>query len=72
MLRTYADVGHPEIDNDEVAWCAAFLGACLERAGIGSTRSLMARSYLGWGQALAEPDPLCGRIQSAECPHDDG
>jgi uncharacterized protein (TIGR02594 family) len=55
VVRYYADAGHPEAREDEVAWCAAFVGACLERAGIGSTRSLMARSYLAWGQALAEP-----------------
>ena len=55
VVRYYADVGHPQVDNDEVAWCAAFLGACLERADIGSTRSLMARSYLDWGQRADEP-----------------
>jgi len=55
VVGYYADVGHREIDNDEVAWCAAFLGACLERAGIGSTRSLMARSYLEWGEPADEP-----------------
>jgi uncharacterized protein (TIGR02594 family) len=54
-VRYYADVGHPEVSNDEVAWCAAFLGACLERAGIGSTRSLLARSYLDWGAPAQEP-----------------
>ena len=43
----------PRSTNDEVAWCAAFLGACLERAGVASTRSLMARSYLDWGEPLA-------------------
>lgn len=55
VVRYYADAGHPEVREDEVAWCAAFVGACLERAGTGSTRSLMARSYLAWGQELAEP-----------------
>ena len=55
VVRYYADVGHPEVSNDEVAWCAAFLGACLERAGIGSTRSLLARSYLDWGAPAQEP-----------------
>jgi uncharacterized protein (TIGR02594 family) len=55
VVRYYADVGHPGVSNDEVAWCAAFLGACLERADIGSTRSLMARSYLDWGQPADEP-----------------
>ena len=55
VVRYYADVGHPQVDNDEVAWCAAFLGSCLERAGIGSTRSLLARSYLSWGEPAGEP-----------------
>ena len=55
VVRYYADVGHPQVDNDEVAWCAAFLGACLERSGIRSTRSLMARSYLTWGEPAGEP-----------------
>ncbi|HWK38875.1 MAG TPA: TIGR02594 family protein, partial [Hyphomicrobium sp.] len=32
--------------------CAAFAGACLERAGFASTRSLMARSYLRWGEEI--------------------
>ena len=59
ILRYFRDVGHGEVRNDDVAWCAAFAGSCLERAGIGSTRSLMARSYLTWGLALAEPKPGC-------------
>ncbi len=52
ILALYRDCGHAEIRNDEVAWCAAFIGASLERAGIASTRSLLARSYLNWGKAL--------------------
>ena len=54
VVRYYADVGHAQITNDETAWCAAFLGSCLERAGLPSTRSLMARSYLAWGESLDE------------------
>ena len=54
VVRYYADVGHAQIKDDETAWCAAFLGACLERAGHTSTRSLMARSYLAWGEPLDE------------------
>ncbi|MEZ5923920.1 MAG: TIGR02594 family protein [Hyphomicrobiaceae bacterium] len=51
----YADAGHPEIEDDGVAWCAAFVGACLRRSGIESTGSLMARSYLAWGEPLERP-----------------
>jgi uncharacterized protein (TIGR02594 family) len=52
IVNFYRLVGHPEIQHDEVAWCAAFVGAMLETAGLSSTRSLMARSYLTWGTAL--------------------
>jgi len=51
----FRDVGQPASLHDEVAWCAAFVGACLERAGLASTRSLMARSYLRWGDAVSAP-----------------
>jgi len=55
----FKDAGHGEISRDETAWCAAFVGACLERAGYKSTRSLMARSYLGWGvDARAFDNPI--------------
>lgn len=54
VVRYFADVGHPGVVSDEVAWCAAFAGSCLERSGVPSTRSLMARSYLGWGAPLDE------------------
>ena len=47
--------GHPEIADDETAWCAAFVGACLEQAGIRCSRSLMARSYLDWGIDAGQP-----------------
>ncbi|MCB1522102.1 MAG: TIGR02594 family protein [Hyphomicrobiaceae bacterium] len=55
ILEMFKDVGHPGIVRDEVAWCAAFLGACLERTGRRSTRSLMARSYVNWGEGLEIP-----------------
>ncbi len=70
----FRDAGHAEVHDDEVAWCAAFVGACLERAGVASTRSLAARSYLDWGRKLEEgrlgavavlsrgPDPALGHV----------
>lgn len=57
VVRYYADVGHSQVTDDETAWCAAFLGACLERAGVPSTRSLLARSYLEWGEPAAAASP---------------
>jgi uncharacterized protein (TIGR02594 family) len=35
-----------------VAWGAAFVGHCREKAGIRSTRKLNARSYLDWGDEV--------------------
>ena len=55
ILGFFRDSGHSHIVRDEVAWCAAFVGACLERAGIAATGSLLARSYLDWGGALEKP-----------------
>lgn len=45
-----SELGHASVARDETPWCAAFVGAVLERSGIESTRSLMARSYLEWGE----------------------
>ncbi|MGI9422096.1 MAG: TIGR02594 family protein [Hyphomicrobiaceae bacterium] len=48
----FRDAGHPDITQDDVPWCAAFVGACLDRAGHSGSGSLRARSYLGWGTAI--------------------
>lgn len=55
IAALFRDAGHSNVTSDEIAWCAAYVGACLERAGLASTRSLLARSYLKWGDTLAEP-----------------
>lgn len=52
IVDLFRDIGHDTAAHDEIAWCAAFVGACLERAGEASTRSLMARSYLAWGTPI--------------------
>jgi uncharacterized protein (TIGR02594 family) len=49
IMAMYASVGHDWVEHDTVAWCAAFVGHCLEKAGLRSTRRLNARSYLDWG-----------------------
>lgn len=56
IVAYYRDAGHPEITSDEVAWCAAFLGAALARTGFAATGSLLARSYSDYGQELDDPD----------------
>lgn len=59
IVRYYAEAGHPEVKHDEVAWCAAFVGAMLHRAGHPTTGSLMARSYTRYGEAC---EPRVGAI----------
>ena len=58
----FAKSGYPEVKSDEVAWCAAFVGACLFDAGIKGTESLAARSYLKWGQAVDLKDAQPGDV----------
>ncbi|HGF6560304.1 TPA: TIGR02594 family protein [Providencia alcalifaciens] len=43
----------------KVPWCAGFVNAMLERAGIRSTRSDSSRSYLAFGTVLNEPAYGC-------------
>ena len=59
VLQYYRDAGHPEVKHDAVAWCAAFVGAMLKRAGIKPSGALNARSYLTWGKKLVEPKQGC-------------
>jgi len=62
IMEMYASVGHTHVEHDSVAWCAAFVGHCLERAGIRSTRKLTARSYLDWGVPVDVADTQQGDI----------
>ena len=44
---------------DEVPWCSAFVSWCLEQAGIKSTKSAWAKSYLKWSTPLIRPEIGC-------------
>jgi uncharacterized protein (TIGR02594 family) len=57
IVRFFADAGHTEVHDDETAWCAAFVGAMLARAGFKSTKSLLARSYATFGVEDEDPKP---------------
>ena len=50
IVEYFAEVGHSWVKDDETAWCAAFIGAMIERSGYRSTRELNARSYLKWSR----------------------
>lgn len=50
-----AVVGDVAMGQDEVPWCAAFVGAMLYRAGFPGSGAANARSYEKWGRSLASP-----------------
>lgn len=57
IVAMFRDAGHERIVNDETAWCAAYTGANLKRAGLTPSGSLMARSYLSWGKVITTGQP---------------
>lgn len=59
ILQMWKDIKRGGIKDDETPWCAAFVGAMLERAGIKSSRFESAKSYLDWGVQLDEPIKGC-------------
>jgi len=62
VLEFFRVVGHPEIAEDETAWCAAYVGAMLKTAGypIPPTASnLLARSYTAYGKKIDGPQVGC-------------
>lgn len=59
ILKFWREIRRGGIKDDETPWCAAFVGACLERAGIQSSRFESAKSYLQWGVPLNEPRLGC-------------
>lgn len=66
ILSFWKKIFKPEVVDDETPWCAAFVGACLEAAGLKSTRSGWARQYLNWGVRLTQPTYGCIVVFSRE------
>lgn len=59
IVQFWRDIKRGGIKDDETPWCAAFVGAMLERVGIRSTRFESAKSYLDWGEKLDTPEYGC-------------
>lgn len=53
-------------DADEIPWCSAYVGGCLEVSGVRSSRSAAAKSYLSWGMPLSVPVYGCIVVFSRE------
>lgn len=59
IIAMFADVGHPEVTDDETAWCAAATGSALKASGLPippTNVNLLARSYCTYG-VKCEPKP---------------
>lgn len=62
ILKFFAEAGHPEIREDEVAWCSAFANAVMFECGLSGTKNLMARSWLKWSGGTRVTEPQFGDI----------
>ena len=62
VVAYFKDSGNPGVTDDETAWCAAFVGAMLKRAGIKGTGKLNARSYLDWGTPVERKNAQPGDV----------
>ena len=56
ILKYFREIGFPEIKEDEVPWCSAFMNWCMMKAGLPITKNLAARSWLGWGMKVMVPE----------------
>lgn len=54
-LAEYMANGGVNLDPAVTAWCAAYVNATLQQAGMQGTGSNMARSFLDWGTEVSEP-----------------
>ncbi len=54
--------------DDKANWCSSFAQWVLARVGIAGTGSAVARSWLAWGEALADPRPGCIAVLWREDP----
>jgi len=54
ILQLWRDAHMDYVHDDETAWCAAFVGAMLERSLLNSSRKPNARSYQHWGIDVKE------------------
>lgn len=53
VLEMFKAAGHDWVNDDETAWCAAFIAWCCTQIGVEHTGKLNARSYLDWGDEVA-------------------
>jgi uncharacterized protein (TIGR02594 family) len=55
-------------EDDDVPWCSSFVCWVMEQAGLPSTNSGAARSWMRWGVGIKEPRPGCVVVLWREAP----
>lgn len=55
ILKFFELIGHKWVKDDETAWCAAFVNACLVMNNYEQTGKLTARSFLNYGEKVEKP-----------------
>lgn len=55
VMQYFEDIGQAWVDNDDTAWCAAFVNWVLKQANQTGTGKLSARSFLDWGTETESP-----------------
>lgn len=55
VLKYYKEIGCEWVDDDDIAWCAAFLNWCLFKAEKQFLGSLRARDFLNYGIETKNP-----------------
>ena len=71
IVRMFALCGHPEITDDETAWCAVFAGSCLIEAKYQAPErkgATMARSFLRYGVPVKPKDVRPGDLRIEKRP----
>jgi len=51
IIRFFKEIQKPEFNEDEIPWCAAFVGACLFEANYGHNKSALAAHFGIWDGA---------------------
>lgn len=56
ILQYFKDIGHKWVDNDETAWCSAFVNWVAMKCGYQLSGKLNARSWLNVGEEVETPE----------------
>lgn len=83
ILKFFREIKHPEMNEDEIPWCAAFVGACCYEANQGHDGSAWAAHYGEWDKDVTRDGKLIvagadriwapgdGAAGRAKCQHGD-